>query len=116
MKMLPYGILIFGAWLVMDAVHSQQSGVARTLVPGSRYGTMETAKRANDPKAFQNLMRYQWFEAGGILFMGFVVLMKVRREESLDPFSESFAGAAQIDELERTINEKAEERNARKTG
>lgn len=116
MKWGRYVILLLGAWLLIDAVQSQRSGVARAVVPGSRYNIVETAKRAEDPKAFENLMRYQWSEASIILFVGIVVLMKVRREDSLDPFSENFAGSAAIDELERTLNEKEKEQSSRDIG
>jgi hypothetical protein len=116
MKWGRYIILALGTWLLVDAVESQRSGVARAVVPGSRYGGVVTAKRAEDPKGFENLMRYEWSEAFLIFGVGIIVLLKVRREDSLDPFSDSFAGSAEVDELERSLSQKEQEQSRRDIG
>jgi hypothetical protein len=113
MKWGRYIILALGAWLLIDAVQCQRSGVARAVVPGSRVGSVVTAKRDEDPKGFENLMRYQWSEGALIFGVGIIVLLKVRREDSLDPFSVSFAGSAEIDELERCLGQKKPEQGRR---
>ena len=68
------------------------------------------AKRRDDPAAFRDLMTYQWIRVVLAFSAGLILLGLCRRADRLDPFSDSFAGQAALDELARSLSEEQEKR------
>ena len=110
MKWLACAFLIFGAIDLAAAVEYEYSGVA-VVYSSQRGAPIPTViRRADDPKRFRSAMTYVWYLAGGTILPGVLILAWLRRQESLDPFSENFGGKSAIDDLGRALDKEEESR------
>jgi hypothetical protein len=106
-----YVIIFFGLFAFASAAYDEHRGVAVAAAPTELSTIFCTARRADDPQAFRNLMTYQWIEASLVFLAGFMLLGLDRRAKQLDPFSEKFAGSKSIDDLERTLKDEEARRH-----
>lgn len=110
MRPTAYVIIFLGVLLLAAAVNSERKGIAIAAAPTELPTLLLTAKRTENAAEFRNLMVYQWAEAGLTFLTGLVLLLIVRRADTLDPFSRTFAGSEAIDDLERTLSREDERR------
>jgi hypothetical protein len=108
-KFFAYTLILLGTLLFADAAHDERRGIASTFGPGWTV-VVHRAERSREPEQFRGLMIYQWGRAGLALVAGFSILNMVRRADTLDPFSPTFAGSDALDDLNRTLSEEQERR------
>jgi hypothetical protein len=94
-------LVLCGALLLLVAAGQEMSGHA-IISPPARYEFISGTgiSRAKDPAGFRNAMFYNWVDASLTLGAGLFLLSLVRRQDRLDPFSPSFQGRKEIDELD----------------
>jgi hypothetical protein len=95
--------------LFADAAYDEDRGIASASGPG-RTVVVHIVEESKDPELFRGLMTYQWGRAGLTLVAGFIILSMVRKADTLDPFSPTFAGSDALDDLNRTLTEEQERR------
>jgi hypothetical protein len=103
-------MVLSGFLLLILAIRDEQREVASVTPPAGNNGVRYVIKRSDDPKQFQSLVDYEWFRCGLLFTAGSILLHFCNGADRLDPFSPDFAGKAEIDELERILDEEQRKR------
>jgi len=108
MKSIAVLLALLSVFLVIEAARDQISGRAIIFSPTRSFQRF-VAERSSEPEQYQNMMTYQWFCASLPGFAALFLILKIRKQDKLDPFSKNFQGATAIDELSEYLD--AEKRN-----
>jgi hypothetical protein len=104
MKPLAYVWIAFGLLLFASAIGAEHRGIVSVTPPFGAYGVIYTAKKADDPRQFHNLMTYVWIRAFLVLGGGVVLVCMCRHADQLDPLSPTFNGNPELDELGKELD------------
>jgi len=110
MKLLAYVLIAFTVLLIIEATRQQISGRADVLAPGRSIQRF-TAERDSQPEQYKNLMTYQWIRAVLPGCAALFLLHLIRRQDQLDPLSDSFQGSAAVDELGKYLDDQKKNKN-----
>jgi len=110
MKLFAYVLLAFTVLLIIEATRQQISGHADVMSPGRSF-QRNIAERDSQPEQYRNLMTYQWIRAVLPGCAALFLIHLIRRQDRLDPLSDSFQGTAAIDELGKYLDDKKRNKN-----
>ena len=115
-RILAYGLILLGIFLLGDAAYDEHRGIAEAASPDGLLTGVSTSapnvvKRDENPQSFRNLMLYQWLRSPLALCAGLIILGLCRRADRVDPFSPDFAGNDALDELNRTLTDEEQKRH-----
>jgi hypothetical protein len=109
MKALPWGFIILGVYLLIQAAGDESKGVTTIHSPRAA-GPSQIVERSENPQMFRNAMVYQWLRASLFVGAGLVIRGICRRADRTDPFSPHFAGSQALDELNKKLTQEEEHR------
>ena len=102
--------IIAGCALLVNSAYDQHRGVASATAPGRSF-IHYTIFKSEKPDEFRGLIAYEWIRAFLTLGTGALILGVWRGADQLDPFSPRFVGSADLQELERSLDEQQKRRN-----
>ncbi|MGA2869371.1 MAG: hypothetical protein ABSF34_09450 [Verrucomicrobiota bacterium] len=107
MKGVAYLLIGLSLMLLVSTAYDEYRGVASVT---TRNMARITVAKADDPGQFHDLITYEWIRAFVVMGGGAILLSICRSADRLDPFSPTFNGNDELDELGEELDREREKR------
>ena len=88
--------LLLGLWSASIAVQQEYRGVASYQTGRDIEPTIY--KKSENPRMFRNVLNWEWCVSGGLIGVGALIWLGMRRQDSLDILSPDFKGQSLLDD------------------